>query len=60
MSPEFVCDGRVLSMPFGLLAFDVPIFPVPPFAPDARPPGPCVNTTNAFYIGIDFIILLSI
>lgn len=46
MSPEFVCDVRVLSTPFALLAFVEPIFPVPPtFPPDARPPGPCVNTT---------------
>lgn len=49
MSPEFVCDVRPLSIPFGLLPFDVPIFPIPTaFAPDARLPGPCVNTTNVY------------
>lgn len=48
MSPGFVCV-RDLSIPFGLLPFDVPIFPMPPaFAPDARLPGPCVNTTNVY------------
>lgn len=53
ISPEFVCVVRVLSIPFGpLLAFVEPRFPAPlplppplPFAPDARPFGPCVNTT---------------
>lgn len=49
VSPEFVCDVRVLSIPFGLLPLAVPIFPMPAtFAPDARPPGPCVNTMNAY------------
>lgn len=48
ISPEFPGCVRVLS--FGLLPFVVPIFamPAPTFAPDARPPGPCVNTTNVY------------
>lgn len=49
MSPGFFGGVRDLSIPFGLLPFDVPIFPMPPaFAPDARLPEPCVNTTNVY------------
>lgn len=59
MSPELDCDVRVLSIPFGLLPFVVAIFPVPPtFAPDARLPGPCVNTTNAYTLAYRFYCAL--
>lgn len=64
ISPEFVCDVRDLSIPFGLLPFVEPIFPVPlptppTFAPDARPFGPCVNTVS-LHISIFFLLFRTI